>query len=353
MSTLSEAYEDLPLDLQHIKPVDFASLQAVPDSHVWHDSSFGACSDEHENSLVPVIDLEDSNATELIGQACETLGVFQLKNHGIPLSLIEEVESEAARFFALSARQKLKALRSPGGATGYGIARITPFFSKYMWHEGFTIMGSPVDHVKQLWPHDHERFCDVMEDYQKKMKVLAERLTRLIFKSLNISDEEISWLSSTSNDSGSTSSVSAALQLNSYPPCPEPNQTMGLAPHTDTFLLTILHQTQTNGLQIFKDGVGWLPVPPVEGALVVNMGDLFHILTNARFTNVLHRVVVSGTQQRLSTAYFYGPPIDFILSPFSKVLNSAQAPHYRSVAVKEYVAIKAQNLEKALSFIRA
>ena len=158
MSTLSEAYEDLPLDLQHIKPVDFASLQAVPDSHVWHDSSFGACSDEHENSLVPVIDLEDSNATELIGQACETLGVFQLKNHGIPLSLIEEVESEAARFFALSARQKLKALRSPGGATGYGIARIAPFFSKYMWHEGFTIMGSPVDHVKELWPHDHERF---------------------------------------------------------------------------------------------------------------------------------------------------------------------------------------------------
>jgi|UniRef100_A0A2N9IUG0 gibberellin 3-beta-dioxygenase len=349
-STLSEVYGDYPLKLHHIKPLDFASLQAVPDSHVWpqsDDVSFGVSSADEQYSSVPIIDLTDSNATELIRQACETWGVFQLKNHGIDLSLLNEVEYEAAKLFALSARQKLKALRSPGGATGYGIARITPFFSKYMWHEGFTIMGSPIDHAKDLWPHHHERFCDVMENYQKNMKGLAERLVRLIFKSLNISDEE-SWLGSIS-ESGS---ACTALQLNSYPSCPDPNQAMGLAPHTDTSILTILHQTQTSGLQIFKDGVGWLPVPPVDGALVVNMGDLFHILSNARFPNVLHRVVVNGTQQRLSVAYFYGPPTDFIVSPFSKVLNSGQVPHYRSVTVKDYVTMKAKNLEKALSLIR-
>jgi gibberellin 3-beta-dioxygenase len=160
-STLSEVYGDYPLKLHHIKPLDFASLQAVPDSHVWpqsDDVSFGVSSADEQYSSVPIIDLTDSNATELIRQACETWGVFQLKNHGIDLSLLNEVEYEAAKLFALSARQKLKALRSPGGATGYGIARITPFFSKYMWHEGFTIMGSPIDHAKDLWPHHHERF---------------------------------------------------------------------------------------------------------------------------------------------------------------------------------------------------
>jgi gibberellin 3-beta-dioxygenase len=160
MSTLSDAYRDHPLHPNHIVPLDFSAVRTMPDSHVWQpessvdDISFG----ELSSSLVPVIDLADANAPELIGQACETWGVFQLVNHGISLSHIEEVEHEAGRLFALPTEQKLKALRTPGGATGYGVARITPFFSKYMWHEGFTIIGSPADHVRELWPHDHERF---------------------------------------------------------------------------------------------------------------------------------------------------------------------------------------------------
>lgn len=189
---------------------------------------------------------------------------------------------------------------------------------------------------------------NAMERYQKEMKTLAERVARLIFRSLSInSGEEISWLGSSSIN------VSTALQLNSYPSCPDPNQAMGLAPHTDTSLLTILHQSQTiNGLQIFRDGVGWLPISPLPGALFVNVGDLFHLISNARFSNVLHRVVVNGTRQRLSFAYFYGPPTEFVMSPLCKGLNSGQVPLYRSVAVKDYVSLKAKHLDNALSIIR-
>lgn len=159
MTTLSEAYRDHPLHLHHIAPLDFAAVQTMPDSHVWRPESDNDFSFQEELPPdVPIIDLADPNASELIRHACETWGVFQLVNHGVSLSLLEEVENEAGRFFALPAPQKLKALRTPCGATGYGVARITPFFSKYMWHEGFTIIGSPVDHVRELWPHDHERF---------------------------------------------------------------------------------------------------------------------------------------------------------------------------------------------------
>ncbi|KAF5456670.1 hypothetical protein F2P56_026121 [Juglans regia] len=349
MSTLSEAYKEQPLHLKHIIPLDFASVGSLmPDSHVWPGSGdFSPSEEEYNRSSVPVIDLRDPNASEHIRRACEAWGVFQLINHGISPMLIEEVEHEAERFFSLPAQQKLKALRSPGGATGYGVARITPFFSKHMWHEGFTIMGSPLDHAREVWPHDHQRFCNAMERYQKEMKSLAERIIRLIFRSLSInSEEEISWL-------GSSCNVSTALQLNSYPSCPDPNQAMGLAPHTDTFLLTILHQSQTiNGLQISRDGVGWLPISPLPGALFVNMGDLFHLISNARFSNVLHRVVVNGTRQRFSVAYFYGPPTEFVVSPLCKGLNSGQVPLYRSVAVKDYVSLKAKHMENALSIIR-
>ncbi|KAJ6862362.1 gibberellin 3-beta-dioxygenase 1-like [Populus alba x Populus x berolinensis] len=182
-----------------------------------------------------------------------------------------------------------------------------------------------------------------MEDYQKKMKELAITLMQLILKSLDLSEEEISKVVSPGD-------ASTALQLNSYPFCPDPSRVMGLAPHTDTSLLTILHQSTLNGLEIFKDGVGWVLVSPTNGSLVVNVGDLLHILSNAQFPSVLHRVVSKEKEQRLSLAFFYSPPTDFHVSPLA--LNPAQVPLYRSVSVREYIHIKGKNLEKALSLFR-
>ncbi|XP_022997428.1 gibberellin 3-beta-dioxygenase 2-like [Cucurbita maxima] len=348
MTTLSQAYRDHPLiHLHHIVPLDFDSLRTVPDSHDWPHSSYDTLK-LHTNGdvSIPLIDMSDPNVAMLIGNVCKTWGVFQLTNHGVPTSLVERAEAEAGRLFDLPMTRKLKALRAPGDATGYGLPRITPFFSKYMWHEGFTIMGSSAEHASQLWSSNYQPFCDVMEEYQKNMKSLAEKITHLILNFLKIPDDaEISnWLHS----AGAAAACSTALQLNCYPRCPDPTRVMGLAPHTDTFLLTILHQSSTCGLQIFRDGFGWLPVTPVAGALVLNVGDLFHILSNGRFPNVLHRVVVDPTRRRLSMAYFFGPPPDFCVTPFN---NPPESPRFRSVVVKEYVGLKAKNLECALSMI--
>ncbi|GAV74837.1 2OG-FeII_Oxy domain-containing protein/DIOX_N domain-containing protein [Cephalotus follicularis] len=341
-TTLSEAYRDHPLSLHHVIPLDFNTIPTVPDSHLWPPSDDDFPSDDRLS--IPVVDLMDPDAVKLIGDACETWGVFHLTGHGIPLSLLEHVEVEGRQLFSLPAEQKLKALRSPGGATGYGVAQISPFFPKYMWHEGFTIMGSPLEQAIQLWPDDHKRFCDVMDDYQKQMKMLAEKVISLIMRSLEIHEEMIRiW----------PEPAGTALQLNSYPSCPDPNRVMGLAPHTDSLLLTILHQSATTtGLQIFKEEVGWVLVYPIHGALVVNVGDLLHILSNARFPSVLHRAIVSQSKHRLSVAYFYGPPPDFNVTPLVKCLNSDQMTGFLSVTVKEYISIKAKNLEKALSLIR-
>lgn len=181
-----------------------------------------------------------------------------------------------------------------------------------------------------------------MEDYQKKMEELARNLMRQILKYLATSEEEMDWF-------GSPGIASICLQLNSYPLCPDPRRAMGLAPHTDTSLFTILHQ-RTSGLQILKEGIGWVSVRPTTGALVVNVGDLLHILSNARFPGVVHRVVLKEAKQRYSVAFFYAPPVDFHLFPLA--LSSGQIPLYRSVSVAEYVGRKAKNLDKALSSIR-
>ncbi|XLR36256.1 hypothetical protein S83_064156 [Arachis hypogaea] len=351
MTTLSEAYREHPLHLRHIIPLDFSSISTLPDSHAWfHDHDRD--SDEEQNRdhdhdddggipFIPIIDLADPNAMELMGMACENWGAFQLKNHGVSMSDIEEVEKEAKRFFDLPTDQKLKALRSPGGATGYGRARISPFFPKFMWHEGFTIMGSPSSDAMKIWPNDYQTFCDKIEIFQKQMKALAEKLTRMIFNLLEIPEQEKKWV-------GSTNSNNGAIQLNFYPVCPEPNRAMGLAPHTDTSLFTILHQNQTNGLQIFKEGKGWVHVNPNPNSLIVHTGDFLHIISNARFKCALHRVVVKRTKKRYSLAYFHNPPLDYVISPL--VVNSNDA-RFRRVSVKEYFGIKAKNFGEALSLI--
>lgn len=58
-----------------------------------------------------------------------------------------------------------------------------------------------------------------------------------------------------------------------YPKCPEPELTMGTTKHADFDFLTILLQDQTGGLQILH-GEQWVDVPPIPGALLVNVGDL-------------------------------------------------------------------------------
>lgn len=181
-TSLSHAYKDTHIQLDHIIPLDFGSVQDLPESHVWTQANedpldFGSASEPHVwtqagedrdhrstcqparmEVVPPVIDLQAPDATGLVGEACRRWGVFQVTNHEVPRGLVEEVEGHARRLFCLPADRKVKALRSPSGATGYGVARISPFFPKSMWHEGFTIMGSAAEHAKQLWPDHYQEF---------------------------------------------------------------------------------------------------------------------------------------------------------------------------------------------------
>lgn len=190
---------------------------------------------------------------------------------------------------------------------------------------------------------------DVVEEYQKEMKKLAARLMWLIIYSLGLDKEDVSWAGAAGDFAGTM----AGLQLNSYPACPNPDKAMGMAEHTDSSLLTILHQSSTTGLQVRNDSSGkWVSVPPVAGAFVVNVGDLLHVVSNGRCRSALHRAVVQRKRHRLSVAYLWGPPPHVQLGPFQKLVGPGKQPMYRPVTWPEYLSIKATHFNKALSQIR-
>jgi len=66
------------------------------------------------------------------------------------------------------------------------------------------------------------------------------------------------------------------MRLNYYPPCQKPDQTLGTGPHCDPTSLTILHQDEVSGLQVFVDGK-WYSVSPNPDTFVVNIGDTFMV----------------------------------------------------------------------------
>ncbi|XP_010537951.1 PREDICTED: gibberellin 3-beta-dioxygenase 2-like [Tarenaya hassleriana] len=351
-TTLTDVFRAHPIHLPRSpQPHDFTSLCELPDSFTWthkDDLLFSAATPDYADSL-PVVDLSDhDSAASAVGHACMTWGAFQVTNHGVPLPLLDDIEFLSRSLFQLPPHRKFKAARPENGISGYGVARIASFFHKQMWSEGFTLAGSPLDHFRKLWPRHHLRYCNIIKEYEEQMQKLARRLTWLVLGSLGVTEGDIKWAGPNSDFNG----AQAAIQLNHYPVCPEPDRAMGLAAHTDSTLLTVLYQSNTAGLQVFKDGFGWLTVPPIPGSLVVNIGDLLHILSNGRLSSALHRVRVNQDRPRFSVAYLWGPQADVQISPLPKLVSPVKPPLYRPVTWKEYLGTKATHFNNALSAIR-
>ena len=77
-----------------------------------------------------------------------------------------------------------------------------------------------------------------------------------------------------------------SMRMNYYPPCPEPDMTIGLTPHSDAGALTILLQLDDiDGLQIRKER-RWVPVKPLPNAFVINVGDIMDVLFSSVVSNI-------------------------------------------------------------------
>ncbi|MBA0704439.1 hypothetical protein Golax_016694 [Gossypium laxum] len=115
--------------------------------------------------------------------------------------------------------------------------------------------------------------------------------------------------------------------MNHYPPCQKPELTLGTGPHTDPTSLTILHQDQVGGLQVFADEK-WHSVAHIPGAFVVNIGDTFMALTNGIYKSCLHRAVVNTETVRKSLAFFLCPKLERPLTPAAGLVNAANSRKY-------------------------
>lgn len=123
-----------------------------------------------------------------------------------------------------------------------------------------------------------------------------------------------------------------------YPSCPEPHLTLGTSKHSDQGFLTILLQDHIGGLQILHENE-WIDVPPVPGALVVNLGDLLQLISNDKLKSIQHRVLASKVGPRISVANFFSTrqiPSSRLYGPIKELLSDDNPPIYKEIMVNDF-----------------
>ena len=127
------------------------------------------------------------------------------------------------------------------------------------------------------WPDD-PKFCEVVSQYDSDVRALGHRL----LPAFALAVEESASFFQPYFDNATT-----ALRLIHYPSVEflQSGNTLGIQPHTDYGFITILAQDAICGLEIRLPDGGWMPVPYVPGALIINIGDALARWTNDVFNS--------------------------------------------------------------------
>ncbi|KAK4792978.1 hypothetical protein SAY86_023413 [Trapa natans] len=313
-----------------IDPAFIQSLEQRPDLHL--PTVAGG---------VPLIDLSLSGggrtleqlASE-VGDACRTWGFFQVINHGVPSELRARLEAAAKEFYDLPVEEKRKVKRDEVNPMGYHDSEHTKNVRD--WKEVFDfvvkdptlIPASPDPDEKELrelinqWPQQPRGFRDVCEEYAREVEKLAYRLLELISISLGLPPDRFHGYF---NEQQTT-----FMRLNHYPPCPDPTLALGVGPHKDGGALTVLAQDSVGGLQVRRTSDGkWIPIEPVPGAYIINLGNCMQVWTNDAYISAEHRAVVNTQKERFSIPFFFFPGHHVFVSPLDDLTDDRNPPRYQ------------------------
>jgi isopenicillin N synthase-like dioxygenase len=153
------------------------------------------------------------------------------------------------------------------------------------------------------WPSKPPEFEGIVRDYFWQMEALARKLTCCMSLGLGMDAEHFS-----KEFDGVHSSY---LRMNYYPLCPDPSSHMAISHHTDAGAVTVLTQSMVRSLQVYQPSNDqWYDVEPIEGAFVINTGDIMQVWSNDVYKAPLHRVKAQENLERYSSPFFYNPSYD-------------------------------------------
>eukprot|EP00268_Persea_americana_P009443 TRINITY_DN13791_c0_g2_i2.p1 TRINITY_DN13791_c0_g2~~TRINITY_DN13791_c0_g2_i2.p1 ORF type:complete len:359 (-),score=46.33 TRINITY_DN13791_c0_g2_i2:444-1520(-) len=284
------------------------------------------------NLLVNGTPDQRSQVVRDLGHACSEWGFFMVVNHGIEERLRERALEVCRNFFDLSEPEKGKYVgRHVLDPIRCGTSFNTSVETVFYWRDFIKVFVHPAFYS----PEKPADFGDVSNEYCTRIRALVKDLIKGISESLGL---EPCYLEKASE-------LETGLQIlvaNLYPRCPQPELAMGIPPHSDHGLLTVLTQNNVGGLQVQHDGK-WVLVNPLPNSLLVNTADQLEILSNGKYKSVLHRAVVNDQTARISIAIANGPSLGKAIAPAPQLTNGEHPPAFREMTYREYLDFQQSN----------
>ncbi|KAH6819103.1 hypothetical protein C2S51_002706 [Perilla frutescens var. frutescens] len=261
---------------------------------------------------IPVVDLRNldshdrSQIIQQIFDASQEFGFFQVINHGIPASLMDDTMTVMKEFFAAPPDYKASFYSTD-------IAKKCRIYSSTMnydnedvhyWRDNLTHHCHPLqDHI-HLWPQYPTRYREVVGTYSSETMKLLVRILEVISEGLGVKPKYFE----------GEMSKNQLLSVNHHIPCPDPSLTLGMPQHCDPNLISMLHQCSVPGLQVLRHGQ-WMNVDPTPDAFVVIPGLQLKVISNGRFWSPMHRVVTHSGEARTTIGTFLIPSNEVVIEP--------------------------------------
>lgn len=284
-------------------------------------------------SEIPVVNLQAySEATPKeradyinhLRDVCHCVGFFYLTDHGIPSHDLKKVLAYTKHFFDLPQQDKdALAIHQSPHYRGYGklgeevtlgvpdfketfdlgyeqAARTSDEYPRYFHLQGPNQWPSSPDSLALHWR-------ETIMQYLVAVHTVGMRLMRLLALTLNLPEDFFSHAFQRDHEDAYT-----ILRLLRYPPS---QKAFGVGPHTDVGCLVLLLQDEVGGLQVQNSSGDWIDAPPLEGALVVNIGEMLELWSNHYFKATPHRVLNASSRERYSVPFFLEPGLATVVEP--------------------------------------
>ncbi|MDA8685429.1 isopenicillin N synthase family oxygenase [Robiginitalea sp.] len=303
-------------------------------------------------SAIPSVDLRDFisgdpnrklSFVNQIGAAFENIGFVALSGHFLTETLVQNLYSEAKKFFDLpqdiKAKYEIAGIAGQRGYTSFGKEHAKGRKEgdlKEFWHFGQSLAPDSTyisEYPQNVFVHDLPEFNKVGREGFEMLEKTAIYVLRALALRLELPELYFDAYVSEGN---------SILRAIHYPPIQqEPKEAVRAAAHGDINLITLLMGAHGRGLQVQNHQGDWVDAIAAPNELMINVGDMLSRLTNNRLKSTIHRVVNPPRElwgsSRYSIPFFMHPISSMPLNCLEHCVNDENPKCFEDITAGEFL----------------